>query len=187
MYGQEFCSNDYFIFEVIEKDLKSLCYVYWAHLALWKNRYANNTINKHYKIESFEELICNELNALKLEDDPPDFGYNEPDLNVLAISWDYPKFKILKKTALGLHIIDEDLYEYYLDLNESDICSAEDLEFEDELLIEGSFFTCNLGDPVFMCENTFAIVKKRFLEKIKVLNKIYSKVNFPHQIIIKIE
>lgn len=38
-----------------------------------------------------------------------------------------------------------------------------------------------------MSENAFTIVKKDFLEKIKVLNTIYTKVNFPHQIIIKIE
>ena len=86
-----------------------------------------------------------------------------------------------------MHCIDEYLDEYYFDLNESDICSAEDIEYQDELPIEGSYFTCNPGDPVFMSENAFTIVKKDFLEKIKVLNKIYSKVHFPHQIIIKIE
>ena len=179
---QEHYTNAYFIFEVNENDLKSLGYIYWAHLDIWKNRYPNSTVKEQFKVELFEDVICKELDALNLNNDDPNFGYNEPELNVLTTFWNHPRFKIIKKTPSGLICSDEEQEEYYFDLSKSDICSAEDLEYEDELTAEGSYFTCNPGDPVFMSDNDFNLVKEDFLEKIKVLNSIYSKANFPYQI-----
>jgi hypothetical protein len=182
--SQESIANYYFIFEVSENNLGELGYIYWAHIALWKNRFANDDINQQYKIEQFEEIICNELDELGINDDPPSFGYGEIDLGVAPFFWDSPEFKVLKITPEGIHCIDDELDEFYFDFIEKDICSAEDLLLEDENLFEGSSFTCDPGDAVFMSDNDFIWVKKNLLQKIEVLNKVYSKVHFPHQIIV---
>lgn len=181
---QESEAGRYFLFKIKRNDLKTLGYTYWAHIALWKNSLANEGIESLYKIASYEDDICKELDSFKIDDAPPNFGYNS-EHDVTAKSWDYPKFKILKKTRLGLHCMEDDLDEFYFDFAAPDICAWEDLKFEVEKPKKGSTFTFNPGDPVFMHDTEYNSIQFDFLKKIDVLNKIYSKVNFPHQIVIE--
>ena len=96
--------------------------------------------------------------------------------------WDSVRFKIINKTDAGIHCLDENFDEFYLDFQTSDIISYEDLEFEDENEVEGSFFICQPGDAVFISDKDFELLKQDFLKRINVLNAIYSKVKFPYQI-----
>lgn len=178
---QEQLANKYFIFKVDENDLFDLVFTYWAHIAIWTGG-ANNEIESQYNINSFETLIYNELSNLKIEDNPPEFGYYNSSLDVLALTWDFPEFKILKRSQSGLLCKDEDDYEFYFDFEASDIFCEEDFQFEDENDNNGSNLSSNPGDPVFMSDVDYNIVKTEIIEKIHVLNNIYSKVKFPYQI-----
>lgn len=84
---QDYLANDYFIFKVKENDLFALGYIYWAHIAIWLSGSANMVTKAEFIIDSFQEAICKELRDRKIENDPPNFGYNHTNLDVLAISW----------------------------------------------------------------------------------------------------
>ena len=174
-------ANEYFIFKVDENNLFDLVFTYWAHIAIWTGS-ANNEIESHYNINLFETLICNELSNLKIEDNPPQFAYYNSNLDILILSWEYPEFEILNRTESGILCKDEDGNEFYFDFETSDIFCEEDFQFEDENDINGSNLSSNPGDPVFMSDVDYNIVKTEIIEKIHVLNNIYSKVKFPYQI-----
>jgi hypothetical protein len=62
------------------------------------------------------------------------------------------------------------------------ICDINDVKLSGKKPKRGSVFKINPGDPVFMVDHAFDVVKKDFIEKINKLNVIYSKVGFPHKI-----
>ena len=179
---QENLANDYFIFNVDKDDLFNLGYVYWAHIAIWGSGMANKEIQSKYNIHLFEKTIYKELSDLKIEDNPPNFGYDNPALNVIVMTLDFSEFTVLKINNEGILSIDDNKNEFYFDINECDICSMDDLEYDAKKLIKGKSFTINPGDPVFMDDYAFEIVKSQFLNQIRTLNSIYDKVKFPYQI-----
>jgi len=85
-------------------------------------------------------------------------------------------------TENGFFVTDEDKEEFYFDLYDSDICSIEHLEYEDKKVNVGKIFSCNPGDPVFMSDDDFDLIRLVFISKIKTLNNIYSTIKFPNLI-----
>ena len=179
---QDNIANQNFIFEINEDDLLNLGYTYWAHLAIWGSASVSDLIKKQYNIDSFISEINEELNILNIVNDPPDFGYGDAELDVMSQYWDSVRFKIIKKSETGIQCLDENLDEFYLDLETSDIVAYEDLEFEDVNEVEGSFFICQPGDAIFISDKDFELLKKNFITRINGLNAIYTKVKFPFQI-----
>jgi hypothetical protein len=178
---QEYLANEYFIFSINDNDLFNLGYVYWAHVSLWRSGSANKITENKYDIKSYTNLICEEFNNLNIVNNPPNFGYNT-NLDVIVEFWDHPKFKIIKSDDTGIYCLDEYLNELYFDLIKCDIISKEDLVFENETESEGSYFSCNPGDPVFMSDISYEYLKNDFIKGINLLNNIYQKVKFPFQI-----
>jgi len=180
--SQEYYANEYFKFKVNENDLLCLGFIYWAHIAMWQLDFSNKDTNKLYSLNVFKKAILSKFEELDIYPDPPNFGYDNPDLNVSAFSWDFPKFRVKNITENGFFVTDEDKEEFYFDLYDSDICSIEDLEYEDKEVNVGTIFSCNPGDPVFMSDDDFDLIRLVFISKIKTLNNIYSKIKFPNLI-----
>ena len=180
--SQEYYANELFKFKVNENDLLSLGFIYWAHIAIWQLGFSNEDTIKRYPIKSFEGAMNSKLGAFKIEADPPSFGYNNPNVSVDSFCWDYPEFKVINISPEGIFASDNEFEEFYFDLNSSDICSVDDLQFDEKELKVGAVFTCDPGDPVFMDDNGFSIVRQDFISKIETLNNIYSAINFPYLI-----
>lgn len=180
--SQEHYANEYFKFKVNENDLLSLGYIYWAHIAVWKSGIINEETKSVYSIGSFDKTIRSKLAELNIKTDSPNFGYDNLELNVNSFCWDFPRFKIKNITEKGILASNDEFQDFYFDFCFPDICSVDDIEYESEELTIGTVFSFNTGDPVFMSDADFILIKEDFLSKIKVLNNIYSSTNFPHHI-----
>jgi hypothetical protein len=180
--SQEYYANEYFKFKVNENDLLSLGFIYWAHIAIWKYGFSNEDINKSYPLNSFLTDINSKFDAHNIEANPPNFGYDNPKVSVDVFCWDFPNFRVLNVSQEGILASDDEFQEFYFDFSSSDICSIHDLQFEDKELKLGTIFTCNPGDPVFMSDDDFNLIRQDFISKIKTLNNIYSAINFPYLI-----
>jgi len=181
---EENYSNEYFIFNIKENDLKSLGFTYYAHINLWWSECQNDFIEDEYQITKYAENITDELDKHGINYDGPSFGYDNEKLEITALTWDYPEFEIININDAGVECKDEDLDIYYFDLIDSDICNINDLKLSNKKLKKGSIFEINPGDPVFMDDHAFDFVKKDFIDKINKLNSIYNEVGFPHKIIL---
>jgi hypothetical protein len=179
---EEYYSNEYFKFEIKENDLKSLGLTYCAHINLWWSECQNNFIEDEYQITKYAESIREELENNGINYDGPSFGYENENLGIIAIAWDDPEFEIININDAGVECKDEDLDVYYFDFISSDICDINDVKLSSKKPKRGSVFKINPGDPVFMVDHAFDVVKKDFIEKINKLNVIYSKVGFPYKI-----
>ena len=179
---EEYYSNEYFIFNIKENDLKSLGFTYAAHINLWMSGCQNKLIESEYGIIKFAKEIKNEFDLNEITNDPPNFGYDNGSLEITAVLWDNPEFKIININDAGVECKDEDREIYYFDFISSDICDINDVRLSNKKPKKGSVFEINPGDPVFMDDHAFDVVKKDFIEKINNLNVIYSKVGFPHKI-----
>jgi len=179
--SQEYYANEYFKFKVNENDLLSLGFIYWAHIAIWKFGFSNEDVNKRYPIKLFTDSIKSKLEVYNIKADPPSFGYDNPKLNVGVFCWDYPQFRVINVSQEGILAADDEFQEFYFDFSSSDTCSIDNLQFEEEIKV-GTIFTCNPGDPVFINDEDFDLIKKDFISKIKTVNNIYSSINFPNLI-----
>jgi hypothetical protein len=181
-HDQDYLANENFKFEINGDDLFNLGYIYSAHIAIWISTPVTDLIENEYNIGSYITDIYKEFSDLNIVNDPPNFGYGVTEVDVMSQYWDSVRFKIINKTDASIHCLDENLDEFYLDFETSDIISYEDLEFEDEKEAEGSFFVCEPGDAVFISDKDFEFLKQDYIKRINALNAIYSKVKFPHQI-----
>ena len=180
--SQEYYANMYFKFKVNENDLLSLGFIYWAHIAIWKYGFSNDDINKIYPLKSFSGAIKAKFEDNKIIANPPNFGYDNSKVSVNVFCWNFPKLRVLNKSYEGIIVSDDECQQFYFDFNSSDICSIDDLQFEDKELKVGTIFTFNPGDPVFMSDDDFSLIRQDFISKIKMLNNIYSGINFPNLI-----
>ena len=180
--SQEYYANEDFKFHVNENDILSLGFIYWAHIAIWQFGFCNEEINKTYPLKSFAGAIKSKFEAYNIVADPPNFGYFNPKVSVDVFCWDYPQFRVINVSQEGILAADDEFQEFFFDFSSSDICSIEDLQYEDTELKEGTIFSCNPGDLVFMSDEDFELIRQDFISKIKTLNNIYSAINFPNLI-----